>query len=38
MFKEKIKKIKSITDVINTDDLKVITNDKNAYIKAGYTK
>jgi hypothetical protein len=38
MFKGKIRKIRSVTDIVNTDDLKAITNDKNAFIKAGYTK
>ena len=38
MFKEEINKIKKVTEFINSSDLKIITEDKNAVNKANYTK
>jgi hypothetical protein len=38
MFKDKINKIKKVTDIISTKDLKSITEDKNVTLKTNYTK
>jgi len=38
MFKEKIKKIRNVTNIITLSDIKAITNEKNITDKSNYTK
>jgi len=38
MFKEKIKKIKKVTDVISIEDMKSVVDEKNITDKSNYTK